>query len=92
MCRRTCSGGSPVYPFLVTTGSMVDAVRNTVLLGIVSGIYYWRAKTEERHLSEDPAYREYAAWMARNGPVPRFVAFVIGTPRPPAVAAPAPAE
>jgi hypothetical protein len=80
-----------VYPFLVTTGSLVDAVRNTVLLGIVSGIYYWRAKTEERHLSEDPAYREYAAWMARRGPVPLFVAWVIGSPRPPA-AAPAPAE
>jgi hypothetical protein len=75
----------------VTTGSLVDAVRNTVLLGIVSGIYYWRAKTEERHLSEDPAYREYGAWMARRGPVPLFVAWVIGSPRPPA-AAPAPAE
>jgi hypothetical protein len=81
-----------VLPFLTTTGSLVDAVRNTAILGVVSGIYYWRARTEERHLSEDGAYRDYAAWMARNGPVPRFIAWMIGTPRPSAAASPAPAE
>lgn len=27
-------------PFLATTGSLVDAVRNTVVLGLVSGVYY----------------------------------------------------
>ena len=48
-------------------------VRNTVVLGLVSGVYYWRAKTEERHLSADPTYREYAEWMDRNGPIPRLV-------------------
>jgi hypothetical protein len=44
---------------------------------------------------EDPAYREYAAWMTRRGPVPRFIAWIIGA-RPAAAAAPtntpAPAE
>lgn len=59
-------------PFLATTGSFVDAVRNTVVLGIVSGVYYWRARTEERHLSADPAYRAYAEWMDRNGPLSRL--------------------
>lgn len=55
-------------PFLVTSGSMVDVVRNTVFLGVVSGIYYWRARTEEAHLlGEDPKYREYHAWMQENG-------------------------
>jgi protein-S-isoprenylcysteine O-methyltransferase Ste14 len=57
-------------PFLVTTHNMVDAVRNTAILALVSGIYYWRAKTEEAHLRlEDPVYDQYAAWMDRHGPV-----------------------
>ncbi|MGL4314198.1 MAG: methyltransferase family protein [Sphingomonas sp.] len=61
-----------------TTGSVVDAMRATVLMGVVSGIYYWRAKTEERHLSADPDYQAYWHWMERNGAVPRFFAFVLG--------------
>lgn len=55
-------------PFLTTTHSMVDAVRNTVVLGLVSAVYFWRAKTEEAHLlAEDAKYREYHAWMAEHG-------------------------
>jgi protein-S-isoprenylcysteine O-methyltransferase Ste14 len=65
-------------PFLVTNGSVVDAVRNTVVIVIVSAIYYWRAKTEEKHLMTDPTYREYTAWMDRNAPVPRFFGWVRG--------------
>jgi protein-S-isoprenylcysteine O-methyltransferase Ste14 len=60
-------------PFFAATGDMTDAVRNTFILACVSGVYFWRAKTEERHLSADPAYRDYAAWMARNGPIPRLL-------------------
>ncbi len=60
-------------PFLVTTGNPVDMIRNTVLLAIISGVYYWRARTEERHLMADPAYREYADWMERNAPLPRLI-------------------
>ena len=57
-----------VLPFLVTTGSAADAVRNTAFLLIVNGIYYWRARTEEAHLlAEDPKYRDYHAWMADHG-------------------------
>ena len=62
-----------VMPFLATTGNAVDMIRNTVTLALVSGVYYWRARTEERHLSADPAYRDYAEWMDRNGPIPRLV-------------------
>ncbi len=62
-----------VMPFLATTGSAVDMIRNTVVLAMVSGVYYWRARTEEQHLAEDPAYRDYAEWMARNGPIPRLI-------------------
>jgi len=59
-------------PFFVVSESFGDAARNTVLLGAVSAVYYWRAKTEEKHLLSDPAYREYAEWMDRNGIVPRL--------------------
>jgi protein-S-isoprenylcysteine O-methyltransferase Ste14 len=60
-------------PFLATTGNVNDMVRNTVILACVSGVYYWRARTEERHLSADPAYRDYAQWMDRNAPLPRLI-------------------
>ena len=59
-------------PFLVTTGSTADMIRNTAILALVSGIYFWRAKTEEKHLMIDPDYAEYADWMERNAFVPRF--------------------
>ena len=54
-------------PFFVTTASTTDAIRNTVIMAAVSGVYYWRAKTEERHLGADADYRAYAAWIDRNG-------------------------
>ena len=55
-------------PFLVTSDTLTDAIRNTVFLGCVSAIYYWRARTEEAHLlAEDPRYREYYDWMDENG-------------------------
>ena len=59
-------------PFLATSGSLVDAIRNTALLALVSAVYFWRAKTEEKHLlAEDAKYREYHAWMARNALITR---------------------
>ena len=65
-----------VLPFLAVSGNPADMARNTALLAGVTGIYYWRALTEERHLSSDPAYRDYAAWMDSNGPIPRALAWV----------------
>jgi len=62
---------------ILTTGSMVDAVRATALMGVVSGIYYWRARTEERHLGLDPVYRDYSAWMSRHGGVPRVLRWLV---------------
>lgn len=56
-----------VLPFLPTSGNWTDAVRNCALLGLTSAVYYWRAKTEEAHLSDDPDYRAYSDWVARNG-------------------------
>jgi protein-S-isoprenylcysteine O-methyltransferase Ste14 len=34
-------------------------VTNFVGLLSLSGLYYWRAITEERHLSKDPEYQDY---------------------------------
>lgn len=57
-------------PFLVTTGSAAEAIRNSVFLACVSAIYFWRARTEEAHLlGEDAKYRQYHAWMARHGAI-----------------------
>mgnify|MGYP002651134077 CR=1 FL=1 len=61
-------------PFLVTSGSAVDAVRNTLLLALVSAVYWWRAKTEESHLAADPDYLAYRAWSEGHAPWTRFVA------------------
>jgi protein-S-isoprenylcysteine O-methyltransferase Ste14 len=60
-------------PFFATTGNVTDVIRNSFILAVVSGVYYWRARTEERHLMADPAYRDYAAWMERNAPLPRLI-------------------
>jgi protein-S-isoprenylcysteine O-methyltransferase Ste14 len=76
-------------PFFATTGSLTDVIRNTFVMGVVSGVYYWRARTEERHLAADPAYVEYAEWMERNAPLPRLRRYL--SSRPPASSA-VPAE
>ena len=74
-------------PFLVTSHSPVDTIRNTVFLGCVSAIYFWRAKTEEAHLlGEDAKYREYHAWMQANGLVTAPLARLLGRARPRRVA------
>ena len=65
-------------PFLTLSGSLTDMVRNCAMLAVTNAVYYWRARTEEAHLSADPDYRAYSEWMARNGPVPRFFAWVTG--------------
>ncbi len=58
-------------PFLVTTGP-AEGLRNCLLLGLVNAVYWWRAKTEERHLRADPDYVAYAAWIDRRGLLPRL--------------------
>ncbi len=75
-------------PFLVTTGSLTDMARNTAIIAAVNGVYYWRARTEERHLGADPAYRAYAEWMDRHAPLPRLIRWLRG----PAAGVPQPAE
>ena len=69
-------------PFLVTAGGWIEGARNVVLLGLVSGVYYWRAKTEEKHLLADPAYARYWDWAQANALVPRLFAKLTGRARP----------
>jgi protein-S-isoprenylcysteine O-methyltransferase Ste14 len=76
-----------VLPFLVVSHSPVDMIRDTVFLGLVSAIYFWRARTEEAHLlAEDAKYREYHAWMQENGLVTAPLARLLKRARPRAVA------
>lgn len=55
-------------PFLVaTTEHWSVAIKHCLMLLVVNFMYFWRAKTEERHLSRDPAYVSYALWMNDHG-------------------------
>lgn len=63
-------------------GGLVTAIRNTMLLSAVSAVYYWRAKTEERHLLADPDYRAYWEWAQEHAAIPRFFRKVTGLDRP----------
>jgi hypothetical protein len=53
-------------PFIAGAG-WGQAVQSCLLLGGVSLIYFLRARTEERHLSADPVYRDYAAFIGEHG-------------------------
>ncbi len=50
-----------VMPFAIASPAL--AIKSSILLLGVNLIYYTRAKTEERHLSHYPEYREYALMM-----------------------------
>jgi len=53
-------------PFMVNT-TIAEALRHSALLLLLNGIYYLRAKTEERHLALDPVYRQYLEWIDAHG-------------------------
>jgi protein-S-isoprenylcysteine O-methyltransferase Ste14 len=53
-------------PFISAQGWQ-PALRNCCLLALLNLVYYARARTEERHLSRDPAYVAYALWMNEHG-------------------------
>jgi protein-S-isoprenylcysteine O-methyltransferase Ste14 len=53
-------------PFVVTESIWQSVVHSCALLGL-NAVYYARARTEERHLNQDPAYAAYSAWIAEHG-------------------------
>ena len=57
-------------PFITLPGedhSYIESLRFFILMLGVNGTYFWRARTEERHMSRDPVYVEYALWMNEHG-------------------------
>src|ERR1700722_14897541 len=59
-------------PFVIVEGNVWMTIKHCIALGIVNFMYFMRAKTEERHLSHDPTYVQYALWMNEHG-VLRFL-------------------
>jgi hypothetical protein len=55
-----------VIPFVPHLGPW-EAIRHCVALFGQNFVYFLRAKTEEWHLSRDPAYVEYGLWMNEHG-------------------------
>lgn len=53
-------------PFISSAGAVTASAHCAILL-CVNCTYWLRAKTEERHLMVDPAYRAYAAWISKHG-------------------------
>lgn len=58
-------------PF-ITNGPWYVAIGNCIALLLWNGVYYLRARTEERHLGADPAYLAYERWIAENGVLARL--------------------
>jgi len=75
-------------PFLTIDTGWAEAARNAAMLLGVNGVYYWRAKTEEKHLLGDPAYRAYYDWMQSHAPVPRLFALAMRRKSPAIVLTP----
>lgn len=61
-------------PF-VSPGTPDENLRLCLLLLGVNLVYVMRAKTEEWHLSRDPAYVQYALWMEQHGMF-RFLKYI----------------
>ena len=53
-------------PFISHLG-WLDAVRRCALLALLNLVYFLRARTEEWHLSRDPAYLAYSKWIDEHG-------------------------
>lgn len=54
-------------PFIIAEPSLKAKAISLSLLSLTSLIYYFRAKTEEAHLSRDQTYVTYCAWIEHNG-------------------------
>lgn len=53
-------------PFM-SNGGLWHTLSACVLLLMLNGIYWVRARTEEAHLMQDPQYQAYSAWIAEHG-------------------------
>jgi protein-S-isoprenylcysteine O-methyltransferase Ste14 len=64
-------------PCLALDAHWETALKHSIGLVIINFIYFMRARTEERHLSRDPVYVQYALWMNEHG-VLRFLNAIPG--------------
>jgi protein-S-isoprenylcysteine O-methyltransferase Ste14 len=71
-------------PFMSFDGHWENAVKHSIALGIINFIYFMRARTEERHLSRDPVYVQYALWMNEHGVLRFLNAIPVFRYKPPA--------
>jgi len=55
-----------LVPFLSPLGP-AGALKRMLMFGIFCAIYFFRARTEENHLSRYPEYVEYAKWVDEHG-------------------------
>ncbi|MBK6739011.1 MAG: isoprenylcysteine carboxyl methyltransferase [Haliea sp.] len=53
-------------PFMVSS-TVDESLRYCLLLLLLNGVYLLRARTEERHLSQDPDYCAYARYIEEHG-------------------------
>ena len=60
-------------PFVIQS-NWKGSVFACLSLGVTNLIYFFRAKTEERHLLQDPAYQVYSRWMAQHGVAAQAIA------------------
>ncbi len=58
-------------------GGLATSIRDCIALILVNSVYYFRAKTEERHLQADPDYVVYSSWMERNSLYAKLKALVL---------------
>ena len=58
-------------PFLAEAGP-AEGLRHSLILLALNGVYALRAFTEERHLSRDPDYVAYSAYIAEHGILARL--------------------
>lgn len=54
-------------PFSILASDPIVSIKAMLSLLGINLVYYFRAKTEEKHLSNDPIYVQYALWMNENG-------------------------
>jgi isoprenylcysteine carboxyl methyltransferase (ICMT) family protein YpbQ len=70
LCKNT-AWWLMAIPFIPFSGTS-ETIRHCIQLLILNGIYWLRAVTEEKHLSKDIAYQEYASWIKTHGLLARI--------------------
>ncbi len=71
------------FPFAIFMGDWLHTMYVVLIMIVLNLVYYYRAKTEENHLSKDPTYVQYALWMNEHGlfaPLARRFKFLIYKP------------